>query len=86
MQVADVELGTHLRRALQAQGITTPRVEALLQVLRKAEVSTLAVWQAMSPSELNGLLETHRKTLTVGLRAALRLIHGATSPPKEQKP
>jgi hypothetical protein len=80
-QAADVELGTHLRRALQAQGITTPRVEALLQVLRKAEVETLAVWQALSPSELNGLLETHRKKCTVGLRTALRLIHEASANP-----
>jgi hypothetical protein len=79
-EAAHAELGTHLRRALQAHGITTPRVEAVLQVLRDEEVSSLAVWQALTPSELRSLLETHRDVLPVGLRTAMRLIHGAAPP------
>jgi hypothetical protein len=53
----------------------------VLQVLREAEVSSLAVWQALPPCELSSLLETHRETLPVGLRTAMRLIHGAAAPP-----
>jgi hypothetical protein len=72
-------LGTYLRRAQQALGITTPRVEAVLQVLRDEEVASVAVWQALS-YELSSLLETHRDTLPVDLRTAMRLVHGAPAP------
>jgi hypothetical protein len=80
MEAAHVVLGAHLRRALQAYGITTSRVEAVLQVLRDEEVSSLTVWQALSAYELSSLLETHRATLPLGLRTAMRLIHETNTP------
>ena len=80
-EAAPIALSTHLRRALHAYGISTPRVDTMLQVLRDEEVSSLAVWQALTPFELSSLLEAHRETLPLGLRTAMRLVHGAARTP-----